>query len=447
MTQSNLLFTWEIESFNEIAEQSNLFKLRREFEMRGHSLSRSLLIWGKVGVPGSWLLADFGNKKIYDIDKRNDSEMEVSEASWNPERLQSRFEDETYGTYEGFIDWLILLKLAESDLEDLKRTDLSKRRLDFEVGHEDLLAAYKLLQEILASPREWLIGLSENDIQQIRECLGQWHKTAKAIWDVNLSTTSERHEEVLQQISLFSDEVKQRLGQASTYLKAKKSEQLETQMNTTVADAVENLKVEADLLQKQREEAEKNESARQKEFAELRNRLTDERAKKLTSEQQDIFAGQAEKHQQAAWAWLGIASLLIVGLIIGIIWGGLLDILKLEGSEWTGALQNIFKKGSVLTLCYFALNRSIKNYSAQKHLEIINRHRQRSLDTFPDLLESSGNTPETRHAVLSAATNAIFDANQSGYLSQKTKGPEGTNPIQLLVREILPRSSSVKPEN
>ena len=133
--------------------------------------------------------------------------------------------------------------------------------------------------------------------------------------------------------------------------------------------------------------------------------------------------------------------------MVGIIAFGLLDILKLEGSEWTGTLQNIFKKGSLLTVFYFALNRSIKNYSAQKHLEIVSRHRQNALDTFPELLESSGNNPETRHAVLSAATNAIFDTNQSGYLSSKTKGSESTNPIQLLVREILPGSSSTKPEN
>ena len=52
-------------------------------------------------------------------------------------------------------------------------------------------------------------------------------------------------------------------------------------------------------------------------------------------------------------------SLLIIGLVVGIIAFGLLDILKLEGSEWTGALQNIFKKGSLLTVFYFALNRSI----------------------------------------------------------------------------------------
>ena len=186
-----------------------------------------------------------------------------------------------------------------------------------------------------------------------------WHEVGEAIWAINLSTSKETHTEVLQQIFRFSDEVKRQLGQVATYLKSNKLGQLETQVNTTVAASVEELKAETDLLQKQREEAEKNESARQKEFAELQNKLADERAKKLTLEQQVSFAEQAERHQKVAWGWLGVSGLLIIGLVVGIIAFGLLDILKLEGSEWTGALQNIFKKGSLLTVFYFALNRSI----------------------------------------------------------------------------------------
>ena len=79
-----------------------------------------------------------------------------------------------------------------------------------------------------------------------------------------------------------------------------------------------------------------------------------------------------------------------------------------------GLLQNIFQKGSVLTLFYFALNRSVKNYAAQKHLEIVNRHRENALGTFTKFVSEAEESRETQDAVLLAATNAIFDANQSG---------------------------------
>ena len=233
MAQAKLLFTWEIESFNEIAEQPNLLRLRREFGMRQYSLSGSLLIWENRGVIESWVLADFKGEKIYHIG-RNDAEMEVSEAfCWDPEYLRSRFDHRSYGTDEGFIDWLKLFNLAESDLEDLKRTDLSGRKLDLEMGHAPLLATYKRLQKVLASPREWLIGLSRNDIQQIRGCLRSWYEIGNAIWAIDPSTSKERHAKVLQQIFCFSDEVKQQLGQVEIYLQSKKSEQLESQVNTT----------------------------------------------------------------------------------------------------------------------------------------------------------------------------------------------------------------------
>ena len=112
-----------------------------------------------------------------------------------------------------------------------------------------------------------------------------------------------------------------------------------------------------------------------------------------------------------------------------------------------GVLQNVFTKGFLLTLIYLVLNRSIKNYTAHKHLEVVNRHRQNALDTFDDFFESAGENQETRDAVLLAATNAIFDANQSGYLSPRTKGTDTANPIQQVVRSVLPSSSSTKTES
>ncbi|MYC76441.1 hypothetical protein F4X10_11810 [Candidatus Poribacteria bacterium] len=445
MAQINLVFTWELESFSEIAKQPNLLRLRNEFKMRGHLLSQSLLIWEKVGVAGSWLLADFRNKKIYHIDKRNDPEMEVSEASWDPKNLISRFAQEVRGTHEGFIDWLKLFNLAKSDLEQLKRTDLLERRLALEITHDDLLAAYELLREILTSPRGWLVGLSKDNIQEIRECLGKWYEMEETIHGISLSTSKERHTEISQQIFQFCDEVKQRLGQVVTHLKSKKLEQLETQVNATVDEVVEDLKTEKELLQKQREEAEQNESTRQKEFAELKEKVNEELLQKKVSQHKVIFAEQTQRHQRAAWGWLFMSSLLVIGLVVGIISFGLLDILKLEGSAWTVVLQNIFKKGSVLTLFYFALNRSLRNYTAQKHLEIVNRHRQNALETFDEFRDASKDNPETHDAVLLAATNAIFDANQSGYLSTKTKGTESVNPIQQVFGAT--RSSSTRSED
>ena len=445
MAETNYLFDWETESFNNIAAEDNLLELRRVFGMRQHSLSESLLVWEKVGITGSWFLADFGNEKIYHINKGNEQEMIVLEEPWDPEYLRSRFDDQPNGTHEGLVDWLRLFKLTQSDLAGLKRTDLPERKFNLEITHAPLLAAYELLREILISPREWLIGLSGRDIQQIKEYLGQWHKTAKAIWDISPSTSKETYTEILQQIFRFSDEVKRQLGQVAVYLQSKKSEQLEAQVNTTVAEVVENFKETADELQKHCEEAERNEAIREKEFAELKDKMQNELAKETVSKHKAIFAKQAEEHQQASQKWLLATGGLVVAF--GVVFYWLFEAFRLGGTEWMGVLQSVFTKGFLLTLIYFVLNRFNKNYTTHKHLEIVNRHRQNALDTFDAFIESAGENRETRDAVLLAATNAIFDANQSGYLSTKTKGTDNVNPIQQVVRAVLPGSSSTKPEN
>ena len=120
----------------------------------------------------------------------------------------------------------------------------------------------------------------------------------------------------------------------------------------------------------------------------------------------------------------------------------LLKHLEPTGSQLSAILQNLFAQGFFLSLIYLLLNRSIKNYTAEKHLETINRHRQNALATFEAFAEAAGENQETRDAVLLASTDAIFEANQSGYLSTRTSRSDSANPIQQVVRAVIPSKSS-----
>ena len=105
-------------------------------------------------------------------------------------------------------------------------------------------------------------------------------------------------------------------------------------------------------------------------------------------------------------------------------------------------LPNLLAKGFFLSLIYLLLNRSIKNYTAEKHLEVINTHRQNALETFDPFVTAAEGNRETRDQVLLAATKAIFDANQSGYLSVKTSSSDNTSPAQQIIKEVIPTKSS-----
>ena len=118
--------------------------------------------------------------------------------------------------------------------------------------------------------------------------------------------------------------------------------------------------------------------------------------------------------------------------------------LEIEGTQLSETLQNLFTKGFLLSPIYVWLNRSIKNYTAQKHLEVINTHRQNALETFDTFVAAAEGNRETRDAVLLSATEAIFDANQTGYLSAKGSGADSKSPIQQVIREIIPDKSPPK---
>ena len=461
MAERNMLFTWVLQSFNENLDQSNdLLPLRIEFEMKNFPLSRSLLIWEKSE---NWSLVDFENEKVYHIEINN-NEVEISEeiGGWqsiDTGLINSLSLHRLYGTHEGFIDWLLTLvkfrivNLDRSGLDDLKRTDLSGRKLSFETVHPDLLAAYKMFREILTAPRESLIGLPKDSIQQIRDYLQQLLNKFQEIHAFNPQNSSEaqnfreEHKTILQEIVSFCDEVRQQLGLTVAYLKSKEAEQLKTQVTATVADTVtdaaEKLNAETNRSQKHSDQAEQNEAERQEEFDQLKVQLQNLQAEKPISQYRKIFDEQSKEHQQAARRWLILTGLLIVGF--GGVFFWLFNVLKLEGTAWVAVLQNIFTKGFLLSLIYLVLNRSIKNYTAHKHLEVINRHRQNALETFDAFVSAAEGNRETRDAVLLAATNAIFDANQSGYLSTKIRGSESVSPIQQVVRAVTP-SSSTRPE-
>ena len=433
--------------------QPNLVDLRAELSENRH-LSGSLLVWKKSSEGKDWWLTDLEYKKVYHLKRNSDTEIEIREEAENSRGLpEPSLKDKVYATSQGFADWLMRFKLDldDYDPEQLKRTDLSEKNLSFEIVHSNLLIVYEMFQEILTPPNEWFVGLPDHNIQQeIQTSLDQFFKTLSDIRYFRSNVLPKEHREFLHETFNLCDKIQQDLQQTVTYLRAKKVEQLDLQtmeqlkpqVNAIVAEALENFKRENDLSH----ESTKEDVAKiQDGVDQLAIKIENEIAQESISEFKEIFADQAKSHQKAAWGWLGTASILIGGVVAGIFFFGLLDVLKLEGTEWQVVLQNIFKKGSVLTLFYFALNRSIKNYTAQKHLETVNRHRENALGTFTRFVSEAEESRETRDAVLLAATNAIFNVNESGYLSTKTKGTESVNPIQQVFGAI--RSSSTRSED
>ena len=78
MAEGQILFSLDSERFQAAwgslsSSYPNGFSLQQEFKIKGVPLSQSLLIWREESGH-TWLLADFENKKSYDIEEIEDTD-------------------------------------------------------------------------------------------------------------------------------------------------------------------------------------------------------------------------------------------------------------------------------------------------------------------------------------------------------------------------------------
>ena len=460
MAERKILFSLDWDRFQAILSSlsstyPNAFILQNEFKTHGILLSQSLLIWNPES-DRTWLLADFENEKSYNIEQVNDTagnqRVDISELSDEAEQPITLTNAEVIlahlqtaqGTDRGFLYLLQRLNLDELDLERLKRSDLSGAGFSFEFVNIDLVNVYNMLREILTTPHEWTLNVQQGITRNIVRNLQEFYEKSQVIMDFVISGENPRetHDSRLQEISQFCNSAKESLGHIITYLSSRKVEQLAATVDDTVTAAVDRLETETNRAEEINNETEKRIAEKERDLDQLTLKIQNQLTEKPISKYKTIFADQAKKHRDGAWFWLAMAGVGIGAFFLAFY--KLPISLESGGSQSTQILQNFFAKVFLLSPIYLWLNRSIKNYTAQKHLEVINTHRQNALETFDTFVAAAEGNRETRDAVLLSATEAIFDANQTGYLSTKSIGSDSRSPMQQIIKEIIPEKSSSK---
>ena len=461
MAERKKLFSLELERFREASEplssqHPNCFRLQHEFKTKKVSLSQSLLIWREQSGT-SWLLADFGNQKTYEIDRVEGADGNFTVDVWelpnqaeqpvfmtDTKAILSRLQS-VEGTNQGFMHFLKRVNLDELDLEQLKRPDLLGAGFSFDSAHQNLQIMYSMLREILTTSPEWVLNFRERVVGDvIRQHLQRFFSMVYKIAEFEIvgENPKQTHDNIMEEVSRFCDEGKEALRPIVAFLSSRKVEQIAADVNVTVSKAEQRLEVETDRAKENNNAVEENQAEMQEEFLDLKTKMQDQLAKESVSQYKALFENQAEHYRTGARNWLIMAGAATAVFFLAFaclaIW------LKPQDSGLTAALQNLFAKGFLLSPIYVWLNRSIKNYTAQKHLEVINTHRQKALDTFDAFVAAAEGNKETRDAVLLAATEAIFDANQTGYISMKGSGSDSRSPIQQVIREIIPQKSPSK---
>ncbi len=465
MAEGQFLFDLDYTEFYEAWSQKDISKLQQKFDTSPVNLSQSLLISEENEGP-YWLLADFENEKSYNIRKENETTVEISEGVDMEKRSDFLGDAGTIvprlksgiGTHIGIIDALKRLNFNIDNLENLKRSNLSNEKLSFESVYPELEVAYKMLDEILASPRDVLVSLSSRDVQQLRHHVLQSYKMTGKIVDFGIGERDKnirnQHGNLSQEIREFCEGVKNSLLQVTAYLSSRRVEQLEDTVKTTLTSAKEKFNKaigeEVDKLQKigegineQQTEVLQKSEEKLKEIEQTHLKWQNQLTEEPISKYKMLFENQAKKHGRMAWVWLIVTGGL--SLLFMYIFGKLLvDIGSTvnQVNQLSTILSNLFSKGFYLSLIFLILNRVIKNYAAEKHLEVINTHRQNALETFDTFVAAAEGNRDTRDQVLLAATKTIFEANQSGYLSAKSSGSDSASPVQQIIKEVIPSKSS-----
>lgn len=145
------------------------------------------------------------------------------------------------------------------------------------------------------------------------------------------------------------------------------------------------------------------------------------------------FMEQSEHHRKSSKVWLVATG--IIGIVtILFAWFSLHYVTSSDSTYQI--IRFTISRILIISILSYALVWSGKNYSAHKHNEVINKHRQNALSTFETFVKAT-NDPETKNAVLLQATRSIFTPQRSGYLS---KDSEPTSPNQFIeiLRQIVP---------
>jgi len=143
------------------------------------------------------------------------------------------------------------------------------------------------------------------------------------------------------------------------------------------------------------------------------------------SQQAIYFSQAADAFQEASFRWL-VLSCILTFVLIGY------AIMTLFMHKWASlASTNVYdtaqlavSKVLIFATISFALIHSVKNYLANRHNAVVNRHRQNALATYKALVEAAG-AAANRDVILTKAADCIFTAQATAF--SKFEGADGGN--------------------
>jgi len=152
----------------------------------------------------------------------------------------------------------------------------------------------------------------------------------------------------------------------------------------------------------------------------------------------DKFKNEAKSHAKSSRNWL-IATIVLVVFTVAFASFILFEFPSAGKMDDALIVQKIIARLVIVSLLYYSVVWSAKNYRAHRHLSVLNSHRQNALETFQSFVEGASGDAQTKNAVLLEATHCIFSTSNTGYL-----GAEEENPSTRIIEVLKTISGSSK---
>ena len=169
--------------------------------------------------------------------------------------------------------------------------------------------------------------------------------------------------------------------------------------------------------------------------------VRDAAAEAGVSQQAIYFKNQATKHLQASIAWLVLTFAFGVGTLLSVFYwlepqlSEVIQDLSQNAPAGEVSIVNLIpiigSRVIILFVFSFGLVWSARQFSANQHNLVVNRHRQNSLSTFQEFVEATKDDRETRNAVLIQATQSIFAPQPTGFSKRDTEVRSGSQVFEI----------------
>ncbi len=153
------------------------------------------------------------------------------------------------------------------------------------------------------------------------------------------------------------------------------------------------------------------------------------------SQQAVYFKQAAEKHEDQAGKWLtGTIWLAVVMTLYAVASLFIHKIPFLKPDTTAVSIQLAISKALIFAVISYMLYMCVRNFLANRHNVVVNKHRQNALMTYTAIMDAAKDI-EQKEVVLSQAASCIFAPQSTGYSRVEGSGaPSAKSVVELLTK-------------